>query len=189
MKIYYQPHKSRKREAAFVEALMNTLPITEILNRYYPLPSSLANWTLDIAEILQSTNKLLLSDRKKVALIDELRQLPPTVKVVLDSNQISCDVVIVVDGMPHYFEFHEEQHRRLTITRSKKIYSIDDELITVPRYLQRFLRDIWRVRYLRPYMIVWSDWFEQNGLDGIDILHEGFAEHCVANQFNFNDYY
>ena len=128
MKLHYQPHKSRKREAVFIEALIDALPITEISTTCYPLSSSLAGRPLNINEILQSVDDLALSDKKKASLIQELEQLPSIVKVVLDSKQISCDVVIVSGGQPHYFEFHEEQHRRLTSQRPKKIFTMDDEL-------------------------------------------------------------
>lgn len=87
--------------------------------------------------------------------------------------------MIVKDGKPYFIEYHEKQHYKLTDNRLKRVYTLSDEPIYVPRYVQRFLRDIWRIQNLHPLTIVWDDTF----------LKDGISEfiHTENNVFEFGE--
>lgn len=187
MELYYQPHASRKREAQFVEHLVRTLPIKVVKESYFPLPDTLTGFTVDIRAIETLVAASLLTPLKKQRLLAVLAVLPNKVKVVNSMAQMTCDVVIVADGAPYYLEFHEEQHRNLTVARPNHVYTTAEEKIIVPRFAQRFLRDVWRGYYLRPFTVVWSDWFDSNMGSYMPNLSEGYKEYALPGKFMMQD--
>jgi hypothetical protein len=170
MQLYHQPHRSRKKEAAFVQALVGHFGIQEVIAHNYPIPENLSGG-LSLTALSASLEAKMPAGKRWPKLLAELQRLPEQVMVFLSLSQISCDVVIINEGKPHYIEFHERQHRTLSIDRPRTIYDMSGESITVPRYVQRFLRDMWRAQNLRPFTIVWDDYFAAHGLQGIS-LHE-----------------
>lgn len=183
MELYHQPHKSRTREAEFVQHLQKHLPIKKVETAYFALPPDLATNTLNVRLIEQSTKSCALTEKKKAELLIILASLPDQIKVATTMKRITCDVVVVNDGRPFFFEFHEEQHRDLTVSRPKHIFSVSGEKIVVPRFAQRFLRDVWRGQYLCPFTVVWSDWFAINQNSYVPSLIEGYAEYALPNKF------
>lgn len=186
MELYYQPHISRKREASFVAHLCKHLPITNINTTYYPLPETLAMNTLSIRQIEKAVAVCSLPHTKKQKLIAALVVLPDIIKVTTAMNQMTCDIVIVDNNIPFFFEFHEEQHRTLKSERPKHIFSMECEKIIVPRYVQRFLRDIWRSLYLRPFTVIWADWFESHNHIP-PVLQQGYWEYGKIGKFSFRE--
>jgi len=183
VELYYQPHKSRIREAEFVQHLQKHLPIERIEIAYFPLPQDLVERTLSIRLIEQSAKASALSAKRKADLLAVLVNLPDQVRVAISMKRMTCDVVVVHEGQPFFFEFHEEQHRNLTVSRSKYVFSVSGEKIAVPRFVQRFLRDVWRGQYLCPFTVVWSDWFAVNKSSYVPSLVEGYAEYALPDKF------
>ena len=188
VKLYYKPHKSRKREAEFVDALIAKYNITDITTAYYPMPEYLASRSVETAEVINWVEHSGLSQLKLSAALLELQKLPPQVKVITNIKQITCDIVIVDSDTPYFIEFHEDQHRKLSIKQPRHVFSIDDEKIITPRFVQRLLRDIWRIKHLEPLTVVWADWFGKNGLDGVESLSQGYNEYHLPNSFNFKEF-
>jgi hypothetical protein len=170
MQLYHQPHRSRKKETAFVQALAEHFNIQEVIPRNHPIPENLSG-TLSTKDLAATLEANMPTGKRWPMLLAELQRLQEQVRVFITPSQISCDVVIVDESKPHYIEFHERQHRTLSIDRPRTIYDMSGETITVPRYVQRFLRDMWRAQNLRPFTIVWDDYFAAHGLQGIS-LHE-----------------
>ena len=147
-------------------------------------------------DCLVDTKKLIHSLRieqklpaaKKTKCLEILESCPPQLKVALQPNKISFDIVVVDEGSPTYWEYHERQHRNLSVDRAQSVYDAGSDPIIVPRYLQRLVRDYWRVQNFEPYGIVWSDWFEQNRNQFKPIIKDGFHEFGLPNKFNMKEF-
>jgi hypothetical protein len=113
--------------------------------------------------------------------------LPAEVQVFLRPSQISCDVVTVQDGKPHYIEYHEKQHRTLSVNRPTCIYGVDGRVITVPRYVQRYLRDVWREQNLHPFTVMWDDKFARDGLAGFELTGAAFQEYQIIHDLSHRE--
>ncbi|MEW5869702.1 MAG: hypothetical protein AB1894_10540 [Chloroflexota bacterium] len=187
MEIYYVSYASRGREARFFEAF---LPLgAKPIYANYRLPAELLEQLVDRQALLDSLRyDRKLSAGKRQRCIEILQTCPAQIKVALDVGRISCDIVVVAEGRPYYWEFHEEQHRKLSVDRPKQVYGADGRAVTVPRFVQRLVRDVWRAQYLRPYTIVWSDWFEVNGGTYKPVLAEGFQEFYLPGAFSFGKF-
>ena len=158
MEIYYQPHKARKREWEFVQSLIqkHNIPAEKIFKHTYSLPIEYVEKTLNTADVIEYINNSDLSGKRKHKLLIELEKLPAEVKVWKKGFKISCDVTLVKNGLPEFYEFHEEQHWRLPGNRKSKIYDLNGNILIVPRFLQRYLRDCWRLKKLEPMHIIFS---------------------------------
>ena len=187
MDIYYQPHKSRKKEAAFVHALIEELH-PNVVEGYYPLPESLLHRNVHTADIINWVDNSGISTKRQHTALQELSKCPSEIRVALTPNQITCDVVILQDNTLYYFEYHEKQHARLTINRPSTIYALDGTPITVPRFIQRLVRDVWRTLYLRPYTVVWDDYFNEHGISDIAELKTGYCEYYLPEKPNFTHF-
>jgi len=156
LELYYQPHKERKREAEFVQSLIakHNIPTEKIFTHTYALPAEYADKSVLTHEVIKYVKNSDLTDKRKQKLLIELAKLPPDVKVWRKGFKISCDVTLVKDGVPEFYEFHEEQHLRLTDSRPKKIYDTNRNIIIVPRFVQRYLRDYWRATFVNSLKIV-----------------------------------
>lgn len=183
MELYYQPHQSRRREAAFIDAINKKLLPIAIVKKNYPLPAELENTPLITSDVLSWITSSGLKEKRKGELLDMAKGWPDELLVSKSIKRISCDIVLICNNHPYYIEFHEEQHRTLSVTRPKKIYSVSGEPIIVPRYVQRLLRDLWRIKYLKPFTIVWADWFEVTGT--VPPLNHGVNEYALPGAFRF----
>lgn len=104
-------------------------------------------------------------------------------------SQISFDVTIVdEEGQPHFFEFHEEQHARMSVSRPAVVYDALGAPITVPRYIQRLYRDIWRLEHVRPFQVLWADWFDENWRTYRPALMPGVHEYALPGKPRFTTF-
>jgi len=184
--IYNQAKSNQKKELSFRSSLLDYFPNPQLYEETYYLPDNLASKTLaplEIAKRIQKNSELSL--QKKGKCIRELIQLPKEVKVITSTSQITVDFTIINGSTIKYIEFHESQHSKLSVSRASNVYTINDEVIKVPRYIQRLLRDIWRLEYIPNYTIVWHDWFDSN--QNIDIFKSDTKEFALPNRFKISD--
>lgn len=121
--------------------------------------------------------------------IEEMKKLPKELRIAESITKMSVDYVIKNGNEKFYIEFHEKQHRSLSVDRPTPIFSRDLVEYRIPRFLQRFLRDIWRWKYLDNYKIIWFDWFEVNSNTKIDFLSKGKNEYYLSGKFSFDNFY
>lgn len=188
-KIYWAPHKSRAREEAFVRHLTTHLGGELVLERFNLAPAAL-DCLLHKSEILACLEKdTLLSAVKRRRCIDEISsKLSAEIRIATDVSRVSFDAVIQQSGHTFYWEFHEKQHRGLTVDRPQAVYGANGEAYLVPRYVQRFLRDIWRIKAFPNLSIVWEDWFEKHRQAYKPCLDHGFHEYHLPEKFSFEEF-
>lgn len=119
----------------------------------------------------------MLSLKRKEVCISALKKLPNEIRISENIGRISIDYAIKENDKTFYIEFHELQHRKLHDDRLLPIYSQSLEEFWVPRCLQRFLRDIWRWKFLDNIHVFWSDWFEVNPTTEINLTTLGKNEY------------
>jgi hypothetical protein len=184
--IYYKPHPKRTREAAFHDALLKQFSDAVWRKENYLIPSAYLEKVVDAHQLIAWLEaETLLPSKKRQQCIQMLKGGPQQLKVAVQVSRISFDIVVVADERAYYWEFHEEQHRKLTVARKSKVYTLDGTAVEMPRYLQRLVRDVWRTLYFRPYTIVWSDWFEASAATYHVALSDGFQEFYKVGSFSF----
>ncbi|MGD0793823.1 MAG: hypothetical protein ABR920_18820 [Terriglobales bacterium] len=129
-----------------------------------------------------------LPKAKRQGCIDLVGRLPAQIRVATKPSRISFDLVVEHDGRTYYWEFHEEQHRRLTVRRARPVYRPNGEELWVPRFLQRLVRDVWRVKTFPDFTIVWCDWFETHRQSFDPVIAPGFREHYLPGRFSFEKF-
>lgn len=185
IEIYNKINVSRRKEKAFLDYLMSENTDCKHINLDKKLNSSLLNHTVNMVNLIsQLRRNTTLSKLKRDRLIQELSKLPEIIRVIKSINSISVDFVLIDGANVQYIEFHEKQHRNLSDKRIKKIFTTDFQEIEVPRYVQRFLKDIWRFENLENYKIVWWDWFERN-TNYNNLLIENKKEYYLEGKFRF----
>jgi hypothetical protein len=187
-RIYWTPHKSRRREHEFV-AWLHAYFGGELLNERFPLAPASLNYLLESSKLitwLDADHRLPLSRRKRC--IEQLIGLPSHICVATKMSSVSFDVVIQRAGHTYYWEFHEEQHRNLKDDRPKAIFGPDGRNYDVPRYLQRLLRDIWKIKAFPNVNIVWEDWFASIGRSNPPSMIHGFREYHLEHRFSFKTF-
>jgi hypothetical protein len=81
-----------------------------------------------------------LTEYKRNKAIKEIEDLPATdFYISKTSSATSFDIVIETKGKFHYIEYHEKQHRDLSNTRIKKIYSESFDELSITRGHQRLI--------------------------------------------------
>jgi hypothetical protein len=189
--IYHKPHSARHSEASFVQALRRQFPDAHYRTENYPIAEQYLHkfvQTQSLLAALDRDQRLPLKQRTMCRSI--LAACPPHLQVAHDPRRISFDVVMTMENAEYYWEYHESQHRGLTVTRPQQIYdAATGTAITVPRYVQRFVRDIWRLQYFRSYTIVWKDWFETHQTAYQPQLQSGFHEYVLPHTFSFRTFY
>lgn len=161
--IYYGPNQNRKAEAQFAGALMRAFPDTSIVEQQFSIRAEYLDCYVSRDQLIAWLEAdTLLPQRRRNLCIERLKDCPSLIQVCLSPLDISFDLVLVTGTRLCYFEFHEDQHWRLTVPRPSMVYSPENEEIPVPRFLQRLVRDVWRVLTFRPYTLVWKDWFLRN---------------------------
>ena len=183
--IFNNAKSNQKQELLFLSCLNNYFPDSEVIKGNYDLPDSMALGTLSTSTIATKIKEnQVLSLSKKDKCISELVKLPDEIKIIRTVAEISVDFTILAKEKVHFIEFHEKQHKIDSNNRLNNVYSINNDVIKVPRYLQRLLRDIWRVKYLDNYKIVWYDWFERSQEDIFKSTNKEFA---LDGQFKISD--
>lgn len=184
--IFNNARSNQAKELEFCEHLCKQFLNAELRQETHYLPNHLESETLKPIEIAKRIKvNPHLSDNKKIKCLRELIQLPPEIKVVTSISNITVDFTIIMRNTKHYIEFHEGQHYKLSVSRPSNLYTIDNKLMKVPRFLQRLLRDIWRFKYLPNYKVVWHDWFELN--KGADIFNSKTKEFALPGCFRISD--
>lgn len=185
MKIYCSPHSNQKRELAFFKIVLAAFPEASPIEKPYRIAPEICQFTLcrnTLAAAVEHDN--LLSGSKRAALLHSFRGLPASIRV-WGSRPVSCDLTVECDQGVFFYEFHEEQHRSLSVKRIESVYSSDGDKIEVPRFVQRFLRDCWRLMYLPNITFVWFDWFKQHEAAFKPILRPGHHEYYLEERFSF----
>ncbi len=189
MKIIYAPHKSHKKEGVFADAMIaglhHALHIEQI-PRVKPEYLDVKISTAELRERLCSDTMLTPRCREKA--LRALSALPSQVKVAESIWKISCDIAIEHQGATYYYEFHEQQHRTLSVGGRTPVYDANNVRFDAPRYLQRLIRDIWRVKALPNFTIVWFDWFAVNKNNYCVKPKSGFWEYSLSNNFSFKEF-
>jgi hypothetical protein len=140
--------------------------------------------TTEIINRLESDE--FLPNKRKIEIISILNSIPHDILVIDSLSDISVDFSLEISSKLYFYELHESQHRTLSVKRPSRIYSLEGKVIFVPRFIQRFLRDIWRIKYLPNYKIIWADWFEKNHTNFIFNLNSDFVEYCLPDKFSFS---
>lgn len=189
--IYHKPHSQRNSELAFVEALQQRFPKANYRAENYPIAPSYLNKCVQTRHLLAALDEdEQLPPKPRANCRAILANCPSELQITHDPKRISFDVVITDGVETYYWEYHENQHRRLTIDRTKHVYDgATGAPIIVPRYLQRLVRDIWRLQYFRPYTIVWQDWFKKDRNSELLKLQSGLNEYVLPQKFSFITFY
>ncbi|WP_029918470.1 hypothetical protein [Pelobacter seleniigenes] len=189
MKIYCRPHRNRHAENEFFDFLLESFPGAEHLNERFPLKGSLLSRPVFRDALVQCLKAdALLPSNAKASCLEALKLSPEQIYVTTNPDRISVDMVLVQSSTPVYVEFHEKQHRLLSDNRPKNVYDIKGNTYPVPRGLQRLVRDVWRCLYLKPFCIVWKDWFETGGEVFILPSANSFEEFVTPDKFSFQDF-
>ena len=181
-------HSSRKAENEFGRYLANALG-TELTDQNCPLEKSALDMSVlrsDLFKSLSADN--LLRAKKRQQCLEALDKLPEKLFVTDCISRISCDFVVLRGQERFYWEFHEKQHRTLSVSRPKSVYGPAIQKFEVPRYLQRLIRDVWRIKALPNFTIVWDDWFAFNRPAFVPSLSKGFHEHYLPGSFSFGTF-
>lgn len=187
--LYYKPHKSRLREAVFVEHLKNHFPTAKVIHENAAINPKYLDLFVDRDELLAALEKdRLLPPRAKQKCIEALYTCPAKLKVAREATRVSFDTIIEKEGKRYYWEFHEKQYKDLAVPRIKDVFTPSGESVKVPRYLQRLVRDVWRMKHFQPYTIVWHDWFDQNYHSYKPSLRDGLHEFSMPSKFSFKNF-
>jgi len=185
--IYFHKVINRHKEIAFFKYLSSHINEYKHINRNYVLNSYLVDKTIDIIQLISKLElNTTLTNLKRSRLIGQLKLLPQSIKVIKSINDISVDFVIKSNDKLQFIEFHEKQHRNLSDKRPKLVFTNDFKEIEVPRFVQRFLKDYWRLENLSNYKIVWWDWFEKNN-NYTNLVDENKKEYYLPNKFSFEE--
>jgi hypothetical protein len=188
--IHHSPNSRRAREQAFLEKLTERFPDATIEKGYLLDPRYLECLVCRDTLIQQLRSDKLLPENRKKEFIERLKQedVPPKLKVATQPTRISIDFVVCEDGRPYYWEFQEKQHRNLSNRATRCVYGPDNKEIAIERGLQRLIRDVWKVQCLRPYTIIWFDWFEKHKTSYKPELMSGTHEYCEDDKFSFQKF-
>ncbi|HRY34110.1 MAG TPA: hypothetical protein P5531_14185 [Bacteroidales bacterium] len=189
MKLFHSYNKDRKKEHEFLRFIINKFPDIEYINENYRFEESQIDSTIEVEPIIKGLkfDKFLPNKRKQIC-IDTLTNLHLEKVSAFESiNNISIDFTIKANGINYFFELHEDQHKNLSVSRATKIFDLQGNMILIPRYLVRLLKDIWRWNNLTNYQIVWADWFEKHSNKLMNILEPGRHEYGLKNSFLFKN--
>lgn len=187
IKIFFEQRSNRQYENLFFDFLSQLFNDFEHINANYVLSENLLKKYIDIPNVIskiQSYNNLSRLKRGKV--VNELDKLPDKILVAKNIKDVSVDFVIQYEEKIQFIEFHEKQHKINSDKRKKPIFDIKLIRHETPRFVQRFLKDYWRWKYLNNYKIVWWDWFLENQ-DYSNLLNEDKKEYFMQGNFSFTE--
>jgi len=192
MKLYHSYNIKRKQEHLFLEFILNKFPEIDYLKENYRLVENKCDSSIEIKPIIESLqNDIQLPKKRKQNCINILQDISNNheIVVVFESvNKISFDFTIKTDSDLFFIELHEDQHKKLKVNRQSKIFDSKGNVIYVPRYLQRLLKDIWRWQNLDNFMIIWADWFSSSSSEILELLEKGKIEYGEVNTFQFKNF-
>lgn len=191
MIIYHKPNVKYFAENSFVDAVREQFPNAEYPAESYPIAEEYLEEFVHRASLLDAlAQDENLPNKRRKKCIEILNDCPQNLRVTHNPASISFDLVITTDEDTYYWEFHEDQHRKLKVGRDSCIFDAETgEAITVPRYVQRLVRDVWRLEHFRPYTIIWKDWFEANQNTYTPELQPGLCEKSLPEKFSFRNFY
>lgn len=187
--ILFKPRPDRKKEIDFFKFLMKKLECYDHINENFLLSKDFLNKPLCISKVIKALElNNTISTKKRLKTIEALSILPDQIIVARKIEEVSVDFTIKKDNQIHFIEFHESQHRYLSVSRPTSIYSLDNNKYQVPRFTQRLLKDIWRWENLPNYKIVWWDWFDKNKmkLNVEELLSNNKMEYYTNGKFSFS---
>lgn len=187
--IFFSPNQRYRKELAFFSYLMQSGNGLIHIQKKYLLPETFVHHFLNRNEILNAINQDSFLPKKAKSVCEEVvSKLPEQFAVIKHISNISVDFTIRKGKEIYFIEFHEEQHRRLTKKKESSIYTTSFEQIRVPRFVQRLVKDIWRWKYLDNYQIIWSDWFETNPNEKVNLFSNGNKELFIPGKFSFTNF-
>ena len=187
IKVFHKRHKNQQRENQFCAHIVEAWG-AELVPTAFVIDPTLTHCPVDSRQIVRWLKAdQLLPCRQRQECIKRLLDLPKRI-VVFGSRPISFDFVVQRENERYYWEFHEQQHFKLTDPRLRVVYAEDGSKYPVPRYLQRLLRDVWRVNNFPDFTIVWHDWFAENCDSYVPALGPGFQEHHRPGAFSFRTF-
>ncbi len=112
------------------------------------------------------------------------------IEVAKTISNVRVDIALSKNSSIRLIEFHEEQHRSLSVGKLLQIFSNNTGPIKIPKYAQRFLKDIWRYKYLNQFQIIGWDWFYLNIDDSTKLILDNpkQKEFYCANKFSFVEF-
>ena len=192
MDIHHKPNRNYIGETFFVYFLRQHFPQANYIKESYQIDKKYLDNFVDKNLLIKALEKnQYLTQAAKKKCLDKLRDdaCPTNIKVALNPASVSFDVVITSDDEIYYWEFHEDQHRKLSVTDYYYIYNAEnDQPYSVPRYVQRLVRDVWRLQNFFPYTIIWKDWFLVNYDEYEPKLQLSFNEKVLKNKFSFESF-
>jgi len=189
-KLYYVYNKSRQKEHDLMKFLINKFSDIEHINSSFDLRSMIKTELVEIEPIIEFlTEDTFLPKKRKNDCILYLETLNLTeIRPFKSINSISVDFTLELNEGTTFIEFHEKQHKSLSVGRLEKIYDTQNNEYFVPRFLVRFLRDIWRWQNLDNFKIIWYDWFICNHLNVNELTSHGKYEFCLPQSFTFKNF-
>ena len=197
MYVWHKVRANARYENDFTDKLMLEYKSSNIINQSPDLDPDMLDVSISTGKLLVSLeNDKYLPPRRRTNCIEILQSLDcDEIQVALDISKISFDYKICFKDKNYFLELHEEQHRNLKDNRLKYIYC-DSKSFQVPRYLQRLIRDCWRLKCAKElglnYSIIWFDYLNKHGVPK-DFLSEGIHEYSLPDRFSFErfmrDYY
>lgn len=185
IQIYYKTHKQREKEKLFFTSICDELVSPIHVNEKYLVQEEDINNYLYTKHIITCLEHDKYLGKRKTEGIEILKTLPDKLKISQNSRNISFDIVIVNNNMEFYYEFHEKQHYSLKSKICSPIYDDKNNEYRIPRYLQRLLRDIWRVQYFPSLKIIWWDYFNEYGYK-MELTNK-FEEFYLKDKFSFTE--
>jgi hypothetical protein len=189
MDVWHKVRANTRYENKFTDYLMSAYKNITIINQNPDLDPDLLNVTINAGKLLASLESdNYLSSKRRTKCIEILRNLDcDEIQVALEISKVSFDYKIYYKDTYYYLELHEEQHRNLKDSRLKNIFC-DSMPIKVPRYLQRLVRDCWRLKCAKEfgfnYTIIWFDYLNKHGIPK-DFLSPGIHEYYLPGKFSF----
>lgn len=185
VQVYHRAHRDHASETAFGEVLVQSLS-AQLINNSHPVSVKHLQHTLDTRLLhARLAREDLLPERARTRCMDELCRLPDRVFAARGQFELTHDFVVETCDVTVVVEFHEAQHRRLTVNRPVPLFDDRGREYRVPRGLQRLIRDVWRVEAIDDLVIVWDDWFKQHRDSFRLPLTGGFHEYTAPGRFSF----
>lgn len=187
LKLYCEKRNGKQND--LLQALRTRFPDAEVIYKPYRIDANYLNKLVTTQQLLTwLLADRLLPDSARDRCIAVLTNAGCPTEFKVAMKPLSCDFVLERDGVPYYWESHEEQHKRLSDNRKKPLYDPDGNRFEVPRGLQRLVRDVWRALYLRPYTIVWRNRTDNSPMTYVPELVDGFHEFPYPREFSFKGF-
>jgi hypothetical protein len=181
----YRERRDGKQSDLF-HVLNAQFPDAEVVYSRYKIEIACLDQLVDTQQLLSwlRSDQLLPANARKLC-IETLTQVDCPSKLKVAMQPLSCDFVLECDGKPYFWESHEEQHKTLSDGRMRLLFDANGNPYGVHRGLQRLVRDVWRVLYLRPYTIVWRYRGDHSPMTYVPELVDGFHEFAYPGEFSF----